>query len=120
MSVLLRTMTLKSKINIGKYKKETVEMLIGMRKQKDLISMYYKLTSVNFNEEVLNLLGITGKYIIDKPSVNKELYYTFLKDTGYIKDKKQKKANRNKDMDKMKKQPSVFSKRSLQSINQGR
>lgn len=68
MSVLLRTLTKKSKIGFGKYRDRTVGDLIERRKHKHLINIYYKLDSINFTEEVLKELLIKDDYIINKPS----------------------------------------------------
>jgi|10_taG_2_1085330.scaffolds.fasta_scaffold25297_1 hypothetical protein len=119
MSILLRTLTLKSKIGVGKYKDETVEHAIQRKKQRDLISMYYKLTTINFNTEVLELLGITGDWIIKKPSSNKDMYYDFLNNTGYIPTRKNKIKNRNKQLDRMKSKTNPFDPKFLQRKNHG-
>ena len=119
MSILLRTLTLKSKIGIGKYKDETVEQAIQRRKQKDLISMYYKLTTINFNSEILDLLGITREWVISKPSSNKDMYYEFLKKSNYIQSKKEVIKNRNKQIDRMKSKTKPFELALLQRLNHG-
>ena len=119
MSILLRTLTLKSKIGVGKYKDDTVEQAINRRKQKDLISMYYKLTTINFNSEILDLLGISGEWIIEKPSSNKNMYYKFLEKSNYIKSKKELIKNRNKNLDRMKSKTKPFDPELLQRLNHG-
>lgn len=109
----LRIMTRKSKIGFGKYKDLTVQTMLDFNRKLELISAYYKLTSINYNEDVLNELNITDEYRIDKPSSNKEMYYKFLKENGY------KRRERGKGADKLK----IFSKPPLKSylkrINQG-
>ena len=109
----LRIMTRKSKIGFGKYKDKTVQEMLDLRHFRDLISSYYKLTSINYTEDILNELKITEQYRIEKPSANKEMYYKFLKENNY----KPKSSGR---ADKLKKESGAFSKRRLQGMNHGK
>jgi len=118
-SILLRTLTLKSKINIGKYKDDTVSDLLARGKQKELISFYYKLTSINFTPDILKLLGIVDKWVIEKPSSNKDMYYQFLNNTGYISNRKNLIKNRNRAIDLMRAKTSALPKSYLANKNQG-
>ena len=54
----LRTMTRKSKMGFGKYKDKTVQEMLDLRRNLDLISPYYKLTSINYTEDILNELNL--------------------------------------------------------------
>jgi t-SNARE complex subunit (syntaxin) len=110
----LRTMTKKSKMGFGKYKDKTVQEMIDLRRTLDLISAYYKLTSINYQEDILTELKITEQYRIEKPSANKEMYYKFLNENGY------KLRSRGQGADKLKKQTKAFSKSQLQGMNHGR
>lgn len=86
MSVILkRTLTLKSKIGFGKYKEYTVNHLIGMNKNIDLLSMYYKLGKIDFNQEIKDLIGISTQFEIEKPSKDLDMYYAILNHLGYEK-----------------------------------
>ena len=114
MSILLRTLTKKSTLNFGKFKDCTVSHLIGMKKKKELISAYFKLSTINFNNEVLDELGITNEWRIEKPSTDKEKYISFLIFAGY------EKPFKDKALDKMKAKTKNLTKRQLQSINQGK
>ena len=109
----LRTLTRKSKLGFGKWKDYTVQELLDLKKHKVLISPYFKITSINYIEEVLNELKITEKYRIKKPSSNKEMYYPFLNENGY------NIIETGMGADKLKKQTKAFSKSYLQSKNQG-
>lgn len=82
---ILRTLTRKSKLNFGKYKEKTVQEMLDLRRFLDLISSYYKLSSINYTEDILDELKITKEYRIEKPSVNKEMYYKFLNENGFEK-----------------------------------
>jgi len=64
----LRILTAKSKLGFGKWKDYTVQELIDLRREIVLVSAYYKLTSINYVEEVLIKLKITEEYRIEKPS----------------------------------------------------
>jgi hypothetical protein len=61
MTLLLRTLTLKSKPNFGfvEYKYLTIDELINMRKYKELIQWYYNLSMINYTEDILNILKIS-------------------------------------------------------------
>jgi hypothetical protein len=111
----LRTLTRKTKLRFGKNKDLTVQKMIDLNKKLSLISAYYKLTSINFTEDILDELGITKDYRIQKPSANKEEYYNFL-NNNY--------SYRIKDncggADKLKRELKPFSKSKLQAYNQGR
>jgi hypothetical protein len=107
----LRILTRKSKLGFGKYGDYTVQELLNLRMYLVLISPYYKLTSINYIEDVLIELKITEKYRIEKPSSNKEAYYIFLNENGF-------KKRGNMKADKLKKQPRLMSKSQLQFINQ--
>jgi hypothetical protein len=110
----LRTLTKKSKLGFGKYKELTVGKIIEMRMPLVLISAYYKLTSINFTDEILAELKITEDYRIEKPSSNKEEYYRFLNENGF------KLKERGVGADKMKKQTKSYTKSHLQAKNHGR
>lgn len=112
-SILLRKLTRKSTINFGKYKKETVNQLFSMKLEKQLISMYFKLSTISFIDEVLFDLGISDEFKIQKPGKNLDLYYVFLEF------KFGKKLKPNKKLQKMRKETLPFKKSYLANINQG-
>lgn len=109
----LRTLTRKSKLGFGKYKDLTVQKILDMKMPLVLISPYYKLTSINFTDDILNELKITEKYRIEKPSKNKDAYYNFLNENGF------KLKERGSGPDKLKKKIKPISKGYLQSKNHG-
>lgn len=108
---LLRTLTRKSKLNFGKWKDYTVQEMLDLDKKLYLISPYYKLTSINYTDEILNELGITEEYRILKPSKDLEVYYKFLNENGY------KKRTRGIGADKMKAKTQPFKRSVLQARN---
>ena len=83
--ILSRTLTRKSKMNFGKWKDCTVQEMFDFRRQKELVSAYYKLSSINYTEDILFELGITKEWVIEKPSTDKETYIRFLKNKGMLK-----------------------------------
>ena len=111
---ILRTLTRKSKLGFGKYKDLTVQHILDMRMPLVLIAPYYKLTSINYIEDVLIELKITKEYRISKPSSNKDAYYNFLECNGF------EKRARNTGADILITKAKPHSKAMLQSINQGR
>lgn len=73
MAILLRKLTLKSKIGFGVYQNETVEKVIGMQKNKVLRDIYFNNSNITFIDEILETIGITEEFRIKKPGKNKEL-----------------------------------------------
>lgn len=111
----LRTLTRKSKLGFGKDKELTVQRMLDLRKNLSLISAYYKLTSINFTEDILTELKITEEYRIEKPSSNIDEYYRFLNENGF-----KKKVRTREGADKMKKETKLPSRGYLQNLNHGR
>ena len=73
-SILLRKLTKKSTLNFGKFKDYTVEHLFGMKKQIELTSIYFKLSTITFTDDILDELGITEEFRIEKPSKKQNLH----------------------------------------------
>ncbi len=88
-STLLRTLTRKSRLNVWNLY-STVQDLIDRKKQMQLIAAYYKLTTINYTDDILDELKITSEWKIEKPGADKELYYKFLNENGYKKRGKRK------------------------------
>ena len=110
----LRTMTKKSKLNFGKYRDKTIQQMLDLNRKIELISAYYKLTSINYTEDILSELNIVGDYVIEKPSSDRDMYYKFLNENGY------KKRLRSRDgADRMKRESKRWSRGMLQRYNQG-
>lgn len=114
MSITLRILTKKSTLNFGTYKDVTVDKLIGMKKQKDLVSIYFKLSKISFNEEILNELGITGDWVIKKPSTDRDKFALFM--TEFFPDRVRKPSN----LHGMAKFTKELTKSQLQNINHGK
>lgn len=83
-TTLLRTLTRKSKLNVWNLN-STVQDFFDRKKQMQLLAAYYKLTTINYTDDILDELGITSEWKIKKPGSNKELYYKFLDENGYNK-----------------------------------
>lgn len=71
--IRLRTLTRKSKIGWGMYKDRTVQEMIGSYK-KQLAWLYYNVEWMTFTQDILDELGIKGKWCIEKPGVDKKSY----------------------------------------------
>lgn len=63
----LRTMTLKSIIGFGLYKDYSVNDMFIQNKRKELLSMYYRLDRISFNQEIKDKLFITKERELNKP-----------------------------------------------------
>jgi hypothetical protein len=79
----LRVLTRKSRLGFGKYKDYRVQEMLDLRRNRDLISPYYRLTSINYTEDILLELKITEEWRIEKPGSDKEKHAIFLKEHGY-------------------------------------
>jgi hypothetical protein len=112
-SILLRKLTKKSTLKFGKYKDCTVETMLGMELNVNLISIYYKLSKITFTDDILDELGITEKFRIKKPSTNEDMYRIFLEQSEHDKPKK------NKQLQKMRKKTQPYRKEYLANINRG-
>jgi len=77
--IIKRVLTRKSKLGIGKYKKETIDKMLKMHLHKALISIYYKISSIDFQPDILKELRIEGDWVLNKPSTDREKYVEFLK-----------------------------------------
>ncbi len=84
-SILLRTLTRKSTFGVWK-RHGTVQNQLEWGGKRQLVAAYFKLTTINYVEDVLDELGITSEWRIEKPGANKELYYKFLKANGWSKE----------------------------------
>ena len=82
--ILKRIMTRKSTIGFGKYKHYTVGHLIEMRCFKALISIYYRMNGIWFTDDVLNEIGITEEWRIEKPGKDRAKHIEFLKEKGHV------------------------------------
>lgn len=77
--VKLRTLTEKSLIGFGKLKDKTVlYCLESTRHRTSLVAMYFKLSKINFTDDVLDNLHITKDFRIEKPGTDPNKYYNFL------------------------------------------
>lgn len=70
---MLRTLTLKSTMTFGKYPTYTVYSILFALEQKDYLRwVYFNMSNINFNDEIMELIGITER--IEKPGKNPELF----------------------------------------------
>ena len=65
--LLLRTLTLKSKFKFGSDPQLTVKEYLDLKEERKLLFMYYGLSKINFNSEVLEILKIYPEDQIPKP-----------------------------------------------------
>jgi hypothetical protein len=71
-TILLRTLTGKSKIHFGKYSGLTIDEIINLGHTAYLRRLYFNISSVNFTDEILEKIHVSYKYRIHKPGINKE------------------------------------------------
>ncbi len=72
-----RKMTRKSIIGYGSYKHQTVERMLKF-KPFDLVKMYFKLSQITFFDDILDELGITNEWRINKSGTEVEKYLQFM------------------------------------------
>ena len=65
--IRLRTMTLKSRFNGGVWDGVPIGTLIGRDQKYYCVVSYYKYDTINYTDDVLELLGITKEVQIPKP-----------------------------------------------------
>jgi len=66
-SINLRTLALKSLMKFGRWPELTVQEMINIGRQRELLRSYYGLSMINFNQEIKDLIGITPDLEIQKP-----------------------------------------------------
>lgn len=81
--VLKRVLTYRSFLKFGKYTDYRVETLIGLGRQREIVSAYYKLNSIDFIPEILTEMGITEEFRIVKPGKDVDMYEKFLNTARY-------------------------------------
>jgi hypothetical protein len=72
--ILKRTLTRKSILGFGysDVRDLSVQMILDLKKEYILINAYFNLGKINFTDDILNELGISEKWRIDKPGKNVE------------------------------------------------
>lgn len=71
--VRLRTLTMKSIVPYGKYEGQEVSKVLTMSKMA-IRWLYYCVQWISFTDDVLEVVGIKGKWRIDKPATDREAY----------------------------------------------
>ena len=72
-TILLRTLTLKSCFNEGKFRNVKIQTLFDLHETRYLRWCYYHLSNINFNQEIKDLINITPDFEIEKPGTCPEL-----------------------------------------------
>lgn len=71
--VLLRKLTEKSTLKFGMYGDVPIYNLLDLKKYSYLRWVYYNSSNITFLNNILEEIGITKEYYIDKPGKNTEL-----------------------------------------------
>lgn len=79
-NLLLRKLNFKSIIGFGNYKDLTVQDLINLQREMELVQIYYSLAKIDFVDEVKKELCIDEKRSIKKPGIDKTALKFFRKD----------------------------------------
>ena len=80
MRVLKRVLTRKSILGFGYSNNRdlSVQMILDLGRGYTLISSYFNLEKIDFIEDILDELGITPEFRIEKPNKDRELFNLFL------------------------------------------
>ena len=60
-TILLRTLTFKSKLKYGDNAHLTVQDVLNVHRHSDLAYAYYNMSNISFKDEVLDKIGIKPK-----------------------------------------------------------
>jgi hypothetical protein len=71
-TILLRTLTGKSKLHFGKYAGLSIDQIINLGHTAYLRGLYFNISSINFTDEILNKIYIGDEFKITKPGINKD------------------------------------------------
>jgi hypothetical protein len=75
-AVLLRILTPKSYLRVGKYKDLRIQEILDLNKTAYLRYFYYNMQGISFTEDILKQIGVIGDdydYRIKKPGTDHEL-----------------------------------------------
>lgn len=75
-----RILALKSKLQFGKFASYTVGDCLVMGKYEYLIWVYYHMSHISFNDEILNSLHISSSNRITKPGIDDLKFHVAIKD----------------------------------------
>lgn len=73
MAILLRKLTRKSVLGFGKYAESTVQHVIDTYHTRLLRWYYYNSSNITFTDDILEEIGITDEFKINKPGKDPEL-----------------------------------------------
>ena len=79
--LLLRTLTRKSILGFGLYKDLTVQNMLDMCKQRELLNIYYTCRNIDLNQDVKDELCISGEREINKREYKE---YRYIEDQGFF------------------------------------
>lgn len=70
----LRKLTRKSTLSFGKYGFDTVEKILNDDPQY-IVWVYYNKPEVTFFDDILEEVGLVGRFVIDKPSSDPDKFW---------------------------------------------
>lgn len=80
--VLLRTLTRKSILGFGNFKDVSIQNMIDMRMERELLHIYYTCRNIDFCQDLKDELCISGEREINKKEKQEERYikktYTYI------------------------------------------
>jgi hypothetical protein len=73
-TTVLRKLSNKSKIGFGKFADLRVSEIINLQRKAYLRWLYYNVEGITFLDEILEQIGISETYLINKPGKNPDMY----------------------------------------------
>lgn len=71
-AILLRTLARKSVLDFGKYKDRSIQQIIDLGNVRTLRWYYYNLSMISYLPDILDEIGITQEWRIEKPGKDPE------------------------------------------------
>lgn len=72
--IRLRTMARKSVFDAGKWENHSVQQVLDLKGYRTLRWYYYNYSAISFTPDILDELGITEEWRIEKPGTDPEKY----------------------------------------------
>jgi len=72
MTILLRTLARKSVLDFGKYKDRSIQQILDLKNHRYLRWCYYNASKISFLPDILDEIGITEEWRIEKPGKDPE------------------------------------------------
>lgn len=80
--IRLRSLTRKSKLGFGKHANLSIQDMINVSMHAYLRWVYFFASNITFTDDILSEIGITNKYRISKPGIDKKKFNQIFDEYG--------------------------------------